>query len=179
MRACRRARAAPIDRPPLSASRAFLHLWRRVPSRARGGELAPEAPWTLPGDAPIRRIMTGLRNAAGGCVLAVDDAGRLRGLCTRADLLDALGRGLPWDTPLREVATPKPERVREDDRVVDVLRWMRVRGFHQVPVVDGEDVPVGVVTRAGALERLTRPFAERIETTPADPTREETPVHGP
>ena len=84
-----------------------------------------------------------------------------------------------WDTPLREVATPKPERVREDDRVVDVLRWMRVRGFHQVPVVDGEDVPVGVVTRAGALERLTRPFAERIETTPADPTREETPVHGP
>ncbi|HJL02182.1 MAG TPA: CBS domain-containing protein [Polyangiaceae bacterium LLY-WYZ-15_(1-7)] len=142
-------------------------------------ELAPEAPWTLPGDAPIRRIMTGLRNAAGGCVLAVDDAGRLRGLCTRADLLDALGRGLPWDTPLREVATPKPERVREDDRVVDVLRWMRVRGFHQVPVVDGEDVPVGVVTRAGALERLTRPFAERIETTPADPTREETPVHGP
>ena len=87
---------------------------------------------------------TGSRRA--GAIMLVDDRGRLSGIFTDGDLRRLVLRdpaGL--DRPVGDVMTPRPQHLTIDDLVRDAVRLMRERRLDEIPVLDHDGRPVGLV----------------------------------
>ena len=82
-----------------------------------------------------------------GSVSLVDDSGKLVGFFTDGDLRRLMRNGkLPdLETPVREVMTHNPKTIRAEDLVSEAYRILREYRIDQVPVVDENDVPVGIL----------------------------------
>jgi len=82
-----------------------------------------------------------------GAVVLVDEQGRLSGIFTDADLRrllledDAAG----MQRPICEVMTRRPEHLGVDDLVRDAVRLMRENRHDEIPVLDRDGRPVGLV----------------------------------
>ncbi len=82
-----------------------------------------------------------------GAVVLVDEQGRLSGIFTDADLRrliledDATG----MQRPICEVMTRRPEHLGVDDLVRDAVRLMRENRHDEIPVLDRDGRPVGLV----------------------------------
>ncbi len=76
----------------------------------------------------------------------VDGAGRLAGIFTDGDLRRLVERGdIDFSRPISSVMGRNPRTVRPDARVVDAARVLRQARIDQVPVVDEEGRPVGLL----------------------------------
>ncbi len=83
-----------------------------------------------------------------GAVLLTDGAGRLTGILTDADLrrrLLADADGSPLDRPVREVMIRQPKRIRTGVLATEALALMNRYRIDELPVVDGDDRPVGLL----------------------------------
>ena len=82
-----------------------------------------------------------------GAMLVVDDAGRLAGIFTDGDLRRLVMRApaQAMDMPIERVMTPNPRRLRHDAMVRDAVQIIREHRIDEVPVVDEEHRPVGLI----------------------------------
>jgi arabinose-5-phosphate isomerase len=127
------------------------------PAGALGRKLAVVADWMRRGDdlriAPVKSTVrevfarvkhTGRRT---GAIMLVDAEGHLAGLFTDSDLArlfedradDAL------DGPISRVMTRTPIVISPDDRVSAALEILKERKFSELPVVDADGCPVGMI----------------------------------
>ncbi len=67
--------------------------------------------------------------------------------------------------PVASVMTSPATTVRDDSPVSDLLSLMTDRGFHHIPVLDGDDRLVGIVTRSELIAVLHRAL---LESAPGD-----------
>jgi len=99
-------------------------------------------------DAPLARavaVMTKTRDRPGACTV-VDAGGRLVGVFTDGDLRRLVEKGrVPTRAPIREFMSTGPRTVRPDAEVADAARVLREARVDQVPVVDPEGRPVGLL----------------------------------
>lgn len=100
--------------------------------------------------------------------LPVGDDDRLVGMLTDRDIVvRAVAKGLPADTPVREVMTDKIRYCYDDQSVADVARNMAELGVRRLPVVNRDKRIVGFVALSniaqadsdGAKETLLRGVA--------------------
>ncbi|MEM1445867.1 MAG: KpsF/GutQ family sugar-phosphate isomerase [Planctomycetota bacterium] len=90
-----------------------------------------------PDDPTLRRA---------GALVVVDNAGKLAGVFTDGDLRRLAFRGSDaLSVPVGDVMTRDPKRLRDDAVVRDAVRLMRQTRIDEVPVVDAEDRPVGLI----------------------------------
>ncbi len=85
-------------------------------------------------------------NRRAGAILVVDAQQRLAGIFTDGDLRRLMlkdAHGL--DRTMREVMTPRPQHLTVDDLVRDAVRLVRERRLDEIPVLDHEGKPVGLV----------------------------------
>jgi arabinose-5-phosphate isomerase len=82
-----------------------------------------------------------------GAVMLVDDAGRLCGLFTDSDLarLIEARRDAALDRPIHEVMTANPITVPLGIRVGDAVELLRRHRISELPVVDGDGKPTGLL----------------------------------
>jgi arabinose-5-phosphate isomerase len=82
-----------------------------------------------------------------GAVVLVDDSGRLSGIFTDGDLRRLLNQEGPagLDRPIREVMTASPVRLGPEALVRDAVRIVRERRLDEIPVVDAEGRPLGLL----------------------------------
>lgn len=83
-----------------------------------------------------------------GAMLLVDAAGRLSGILTDADirrLLLAQGDGNILEEPVAELMTRDPKSVRADDLASEALAILNRYRVDELPVLDGEGRPVGII----------------------------------
>lgn len=82
-----------------------------------------------------------------GAVILVDDQGCLSGLFTDSDLVRLLEKRSEnlLDGPIQDVMTKSPRTISESALVSDVLGLLRQTKLSEIPVVDAEDRPVGLV----------------------------------
>ena len=85
----------------------------------------------------------GLRRA--GALLVVDPTGRLAGIFTDGDLRRQVFHGLSLDAPVAEAMTRNPTTLPHDAPVRDAVRIVRERRIDEVPVIDDEGRPVGLI----------------------------------
>jgi len=91
----------------------------------------------------IRLAGTGRR---AGAVLLVDDAGRLSGIFTDGDLRRLINEAPEaLNCGVREVMTARPQHLGVDDLVRDAVRLVRERRVDEIPVLDPDGRPVGMV----------------------------------
>jgi tRNA nucleotidyltransferase (CCA-adding enzyme) len=118
--------------------------------------------WELmtPSPVSVRHGIT-VRDAAAflvergiGAAPVVNDAGRAVGVLSRSDVMQAVNAGVDA-APVREVMTPTVIAVRPDDTALDVSDAMVRQMVRRVFVVDGEGVPVGVVSTTDLFRGLT------------------------
>jgi arabinose-5-phosphate isomerase len=81
-----------------------------------------------------------------GAVVLVDEAGRLSGIFTDGDLRRLMledPEGM--QRPIADVMTRRPEHLVVDDLVRDAVRLMRENRHDEIPVLDRDGKPVGLV----------------------------------
>lgn len=90
-------------------------------------------------------IAVGLRRT--GAVMLVDAEGRLSGLFTDSDLARLLEhrRDDQIDRPVEDVMTTNPLTIHQDALLTDVVDVMSGRKVSELPVVDSEGRPVGLI----------------------------------
>ena len=76
---------------------------------------------------------------------------RLLGIVTDRDLrIRFVARGLPLETPVREIMTPDPEPIKASDTVFATTLKMTQRGYHHLPVME-DDTLFGIVTASDLI----------------------------
>ncbi|MGA2232207.1 MAG: KpsF/GutQ family sugar-phosphate isomerase [Tepidisphaeraceae bacterium] len=82
-----------------------------------------------------------------GAVILTDAAGKISGIFTDADLRRLLtdNDGSALNQPIAKVMTRNPRRIAADALAADAMAIMRQMRFDELPVVDEEDRPVGLI----------------------------------
>jgi arabinose-5-phosphate isomerase len=82
-----------------------------------------------------------------GAVMIVDEAGRLAGIITDADLRRLLARrgAAALDLPAGAVMTPGCKRIRADALAAEATALFHKYRIDELPVVDADERPVGLI----------------------------------
>ncbi|OPZ98357.1 MAG: Arabinose 5-phosphate isomerase KdsD [Planctomycetes bacterium ADurb.Bin412] len=82
-----------------------------------------------------------------GCVLLLDEQGKLSGLLTDGDLrrgMEKKGKKI-HSCPVREIMTRNPKVVRPDTLASEALAILHKHRIDEIPVVDNDGCPVGLI----------------------------------
>jgi len=96
-----------------------------------------------------------------GAIMLTDSAGQLTGLFTDSDLARLFERRneTALDRPIREVMVAKPTTVRTGLRVGDAVALLAERKFSELPVVDAEGRPIGLIDVTDVVGLKAQPAA--------------------
>ena len=102
----------------------------------------------IPESTPIIEAIGAAQGRRAGAVLLIDGEGRLSGIFTDADLRRKLTERGPGDwmrEPISTVMTRSPTTLPEDALVRDAVRLTRERRLDEIPIVDADGRPVGIL----------------------------------
>jgi arabinose-5-phosphate isomerase len=94
----------------------------------------------------VRDVLPEITRARAGSASVVDKKGKLRGIFTDGDLRRHLrAKGDITNKKIKEVMTKNPTTVRSDMMAVDALHILQSKKIDEVPVVDKNKKPVGLL----------------------------------
>ncbi|MDB5308697.1 MAG: KpsF/GutQ family sugar-phosphate isomerase [Gemmataceae bacterium] len=113
-------------------------------SMRRGAELR-----LAPAGETVRAVYTRVRHQGRrtGAIMLTDEAGRLAGLFTDSDLARLFENraDAALDEPIERVMTKTPVVTRPAARMAEALDLLRTKKISELPVVDGDGRPVGML----------------------------------
>ncbi|EGN74691.1 Putative signal-transduction protein [Idiomarina sp. A28L] len=87
------------------------------------------------------------------CLLVVDDQ-QLRGILTDRDLRNrVVAVGVNFDVSVAAVMTPMPAIIYARDSLFDALTMMGQANIHHLPVLDDNEIPIGVLTNTDLMQQ--------------------------
>lgn len=106
--------------------------------------------------------------------------GELSGILTERDLLmKVLGIHDNWKAlKASEVMTKEPQSLQADDEIAYVLNNMHVGGYRHVPIVDGSEKPIGMVSIKDVVSWILDHFPQEITNLTGEPYRGKTSREG-
>jgi len=132
-------------------------------------------PITVRSDATLQAVVGTLQSEHIGCVLVVDESGKLAGIFTERDLLTKVAlRSLDWNEErVCDYMTADPETLRPEDRIAWALKLMHVGGYRHVPLTDETGRPVGVISVKDIVDFIVDLFPAPVLNLPPDPRRKD------
>lgn len=122
-------------------------------SEKRIAEVIERAPIQIHSHATIRQAAQRMSAERVSCLLVVDDQ-QLRGIVTDRDLRNrVVAAGLNVELAVAAVMTPAPQVVYGDQSLFDALTSMSQTNIHHLPVLDRNDVPLGVITNTDLMQQ--------------------------
>lgn len=111
-------------------------------------------------DVFTTHVMPGRRS---GAMMLTDATGRLTGIFTDSDLakLFELRQETMLDRAIREVMTHSPLAVRSGAPITDAVQLMARRKISELPVVDAENRPIGLIDITDLLAAFPNELAEQ------------------
>lgn len=106
-------------------------------------------------DAALREIASTFAEGGVGGVPVVDAAHEVVGFVSDLDLMVALLRDRPLDTPASELMSSPVVSVDEFEPTADVMRLFRERRVHHLPVLRGGRL-VGIITPSDIIRYIAR-----------------------
>jgi CBS domain-containing protein len=125
-------------------------------------ELQPVPPLTVGERSPLAGAIEAMREHSVGCVLVIDEDGRLTGILSERDLLIKIGVE-PVDLEQRTVAefmTRDPETVRRRHPLAFAVQRMVVGDHRHLPLVDAAGRPTGIVSSRDIVDYIAVHFRE-------------------
>jgi len=136
------------------------------------GEVLGVDPWPeLVPTATVAAAVEAMARDRADCVLVVE-GGHVAGVFTARDFLHRIaGAGLlPAEVALADVMTRNPVVLRRDDCITYAINCMATRNIRNVPVVDDNGRPVGVLRVWDVIAHLADVFEEIAQVPPESPT---------
>lgn len=128
------------------------------------GVLEPKRPVCVKEDETLENVLTLFTVHNISSILVVKKDGKLSGIFTERDCLRRGLDVLPTakNKPVREVMTPNPVSVAPDVSVSYALNLMSTGGFRHIPLVDEDNVPVGVISVRDVVDFIVGSFVEDL-----------------
>lgn len=112
---------------------------------------------SCPSDAPLEAVGVLMAEEGVGCVVVLDDHGRLRGIVTDRDLaVRGLGAGFGPDAAVETTMTRDVQWASEEVDVFEAATRMTTGGFRRLPLLDAGGRVTGVMTLDDLLACFTR-----------------------
>ncbi len=97
-------------------------------------------------DRPVRDVLLKITQARAGSASVIDKKGVLKGIFTDGDLRRHLrAKGNITNKKIKEVMTKKPTTVHSEMMAVDALEILQSRKIDEVPVIDKNGKPIGLL----------------------------------
>ena len=111
----------------------------------------------------LENVLENMQKTNNNCVLTLSNE-KLNGILTERDiLLKVTGKGYDLQlTTIDEFITPNPEYVCPEDPLAYALNKMYVGGFRNVPVVNDEMYPVGIISISDIISTIADYFHNEI-----------------
>lgn len=91
-----------------------------------------------------------------GSVVVVDEQNQLEGILTSTDFITIVAESYPKaETPVSRYMTTDVITASAQDSIGEVADVMVERGFHHVPVVNGDEGVIGIITSSDLAEYLS------------------------
>ncbi len=99
-----------------------------------------------------------------GSVIVTGDGGRVVGIFTERDCVRRVMPALPGSlgSPITDFMTRDPVTQQPDITIAFALNLMSHGGFRHVPLVDGEGVPVGIISVRDVVDYLANSLVEDL-----------------
>lgn len=121
--------------------------------------LRPKLPVCVPPTTPMSEIIQTFQSKKPGCIL-VTNGGQLTGIITERDIVTKFVHGKKnVKTMVRELMTPNPEYLFEDDSIAFALNRMSVVGSRNIAILDKHGIPTGVITIEDILNYIASELA--------------------
>lgn len=120
------------------------------------GAIALKTPLTVPPETSVSRCVSLLQTHRVGSLIVVDERSRVVGIFTERDcIMKVCGRDIdPERSPVVHFMTPDPQREQPDTTIAFALNLMSHGGFRHVPIVDQDDIPIGILSVKDVVEYL-------------------------
>ena len=111
----------------------------------------------------LKHVLDKMQENKINCILTLEN-GMLGGILTERDiLLKVTGKGFDLDlTTIDEFITANPESVTPDDPLAYALNKMYIGGFRNVPVVNDELYPIGIISITDIIASIADYFHSDI-----------------
>ena len=127
---------------------------RSILERVQVAECYDRDPHVVVVDAPLRQILSQLRNSRQTAFPVVDHELRLTGLLSYADVARAIHEGLIDIVIAADLEDTEIQTVTPDDSLLEASRRLGVRDLEYIPVVESAESGrlLGLLSRADILE---------------------------
>lgn len=119
-------------------------------------------------DTSMRDVILQLREQRTGAALVCRE-GRLVGIFTERDVLKQLAQGFSLSSPVGKSMASELVTVQKTDSLAVGIRRMSVGGFRQLPVVDAQGTPQGMLKVRGIVHFLVEHFPGAVYNLPPEP----------
>jgi CBS domain-containing protein len=136
---------------------------RAMAFRQLAGEHMLASPPTLPPGSTVAQAVDLLAKASSDILVIIDTEGIPRGVLTEQDVVRRVTFRLDGGSPLDEVMSQPVRVIRASDLMFHAIARMRRAGLRHMPVVDGRDRLVGMLTLDGALAHINGQLVAQIE----------------
>lgn len=113
-------------------------------------------PYTIKNSVSVAEAIRHLKSYNVGCILIVDDSGKLAGIFTERDCLTKIIQSNldTESTPVSQVMTANPVSDSINCNVGYALSLMSNGQFRHLPLVDDEGIPVGIVSVRDIVDHI-------------------------
>lgn len=128
------------------------------------GSIGLKDPIVVPPEASLRECLDLMQSKKVGSLLITEASGRLVGIVTERDfLLKVAGKVSDLEKSLvKDFMTKDPVRERPEATLAFALSVMSHGGFRHVPIVDQDDIPVGIVSVKDVVDYFVRTMLDSI-----------------
>jgi CBS domain-containing protein len=124
---------------------------------------------TVPITATVAQAVQAMNEKHVGCALIVRD-GKLAGIFTERDVLQKVtGKAGVLEGSIQKVMTANAATLPATASIAYALRHMSVEGYRHIPLVDGENRPIGVVAVRDIVGWICDLFPASLLNMPPDP----------
>ena len=132
------------------------------------GQMELPSPLCIAPSASLREVLQRLQTERRGSLL-VCQAEQIVGIFTERDALLQMARGTDPEQPVEQLMSTPVITVSREDTVESAIARMALGGYRQLPVVDEQKRPIGVLKVSSILRYLVQHFPRFVYNLPPTP----------